>query len=79
MVFNPLLTPVAYTTNRSVELLMGKPPSLKNPDDYGLTYLVRPLSALLQSHELSKRVPKISKDVDAFTKDLLAQPLSTSK
>ncbi|KAM7211501.1 Cytochrome P450 [Rhypophila decipiens] len=62
----------------SVELLMGKPPSLKNPDDYGLTYLVRPLSALLQSHELSKRVPNICKDVDVFTKNLLVQPVSKS-
>ncbi|KAM7188951.1 Cytochrome P450 [Naviculisporaceae sp. PSN 640] len=62
----------------SVELLMGKPPSLKNPDDYGLTYLVKPLSALLQSHELSKRVPRISKDVDLFTQKLLAQPPSRS-
>lgn len=58
---------------------MGKPPSLKSPDDYGLAYLVKPLSTLLQSPELSKRVPRISKDVDDFTKDLLAQPVSKSK
>ncbi|KAM7210435.1 Cytochrome P450 [Rhypophila decipiens] len=57
-----------------VELLTGKLPSATNEPDYGLNRLIKPLLAVTTSNELSRRLPRICKDVDGFTKDLRTRP-----